>query len=215
MTKRIDLRKTAFTAASFILFFGLWWLVWRLAPVPPYLLPSPQAVFDTLFGALTFSIPRHEPLVRRLGQSATTTSWFCLRGHGRRASWHRVRLYPGTFARDGSAPSVIYPIPTFAWISACPYLVRPGRSGDHFHGCHLCVLADLHAGLSGHAPNQYALSLGSQRARCQRTFNRKTGPVSGSLPFLLNGLRLGYGEAWRLLVAAEIILATAGLGHLI
>jgi ABC-type nitrate/sulfonate/bicarbonate transport system permease component len=37
----------------------------------------------------------------------------------------------------------------------------------------------------------------------------------GSLPFLLNGLRLGYGEAWRLLVAAEIILATAGLGHLI
>jgi ABC-type nitrate/sulfonate/bicarbonate transport system permease component len=35
------------------------------------------------------------------------------------------------------------------------------------------------------------------------------------LSFLLNGLRLGYGEAWRLLVAAEIILATAGLGHFI
>lgn len=39
--------------------------------------------------------------------------------------------------------------------------------------------------------------------------------LPGSLPYLLNGLRLGYGEAWRLLVAAEIILATAGLGHLI
>jgi ABC-type nitrate/sulfonate/bicarbonate transport system permease component len=39
--------------------------------------------------------------------------------------------------------------------------------------------------------------------------------LPGSLPYVLNGLRLGYGESWRLLVAAEIILATVGLGHLI
>ena len=50
-------RKAAATVASFAIFFGIWWSVWRFSPVPPYLLPSPQEVFTTLYKALTLALP--------------------------------------------------------------------------------------------------------------------------------------------------------------
>jgi sulfonate transport system permease protein len=37
--------------------------------------------------------------------------------------------------------------------------------------------------------------------------------VRAALPYLLNGLNIGFGQAWRVLAAAELIGATSGLGY--
>ncbi|GAC1413593.1 MAG: ABC transporter permease [Candidatus Velthaea sp.] len=37
--------------------------------------------------------------------------------------------------------------------------------------------------------------------------------LRAALPYLLNGLNIGFGQAWRVLAAAELIGATAGLGY--
>ncbi|MBC5810897.1 MAG: ABC transporter permease [Candidatus Eremiobacteraeota bacterium] len=37
--------------------------------------------------------------------------------------------------------------------------------------------------------------------------------VRAALPYLLNGLNIGFGQAWRVLAAAELVGATSGLGY--
>jgi ABC-type nitrate/sulfonate/bicarbonate transport system permease component len=37
--------------------------------------------------------------------------------------------------------------------------------------------------------------------------------IRAALPYLLSGLNIGFGQAWRVLAAAELIGATSGLGY--
>lgn len=39
--------------------------------------------------------------------------------------------------------------------------------------------------------------------------------IPGSIPFVVTGLRLGFGSAWRLVLAAELLAAQEGLGFMI
>ena len=39
--------------------------------------------------------------------------------------------------------------------------------------------------------------------------------IPGALPYIVTGTRLGFGYAWRALVAGEMIAATSGLGYMI
>jgi ABC-type nitrate/sulfonate/bicarbonate transport system permease component len=215
MEGRAGLRKTATTISAFVLFFGIWWSVWRFSPVPPYLLPSPQQVFRTFFDALTFSTP---------GLDLWGDAWVSLQrqlfGFGC-AVLIAVPLgitcgyVQGPFLGIDRLLRVIYPIPTFAWIPMVLIWFGPGGQAITFMvvmSAFWPIYMQAYQG-TRQISTRYlwvANALGATNFAIARSIL-----FPGSLPFLLNGLRLGYGEAWRLLVAAEIILATAGLGHLI
>jgi ABC-type nitrate/sulfonate/bicarbonate transport system permease component len=215
MILRIKLRKAEFTTASFVLFFGAWWAVARFSPIAPYLLPPPQAVFVTFVRALTSSLPGvdlwNEAWVSLQRQFIGFFSAVALGVPLGIACGYLQSLFLGVdrFIR------VIYPIPTFAWIPLVLIWFGPGGQAITFMvtmAAFWPIYMQTYQG-TRRISSRYlwvASALGATRISVARSIL-----LPGSLPYLLNGLRLGYGEAWRLLVAAEMILATTGLGHLI
>jgi len=215
MTSSTTIRKAAATAASFALFFGIWWGLWRFSPVPPYLLPSPQAVFTTLFKSLALMMPQVH-----IWSDAWVSLQRQLLGFGCAVV---VGIPLGIACGYLQGPllgmdrllRVVYPIPTFAWIPLVLIWFGPGGQAITFMVAIAAFWPIYMQAYQGtrQISTRYlwvASALGATRMAVARSIL-----FPGSLPFLINGLRLGYGEAWRLLVAAEIILATAGLGHLI
>lgn len=201
--------------ASFGLFFGAWWLLASYTSIPAYLLPPPDHVFTTLFDLLTGRAPGSNiwsdiaaSLQRQLlGFGAAVLIGVPLGiACGYLTGWMRGVDH---------ALRVIYPIPTFAWIPLVLIWFGPGGEAITFMVCMSAfwpIYMQAYAG-TRQLSNRYlwvAKALGATP-----TAIAKSILLPGSLPFLLNGLRLGYGEAWRLLVAAEILLATTGLGHMI
>jgi ABC-type nitrate/sulfonate/bicarbonate transport system permease component len=214
MTAVGTLRKGAASAASFALFFGAWWAVSRFSAIPPYLLPSPLTVFTTLFEA-TFARPAVP-----IWTDAFTSLQRQLLGFGC-AVLFGVPLgiacgyIQGPLLGVDRLLRVVYPIPTFAWIPLVLIWFGPGGQAITFMvaiSAFWPIYMQVYQG-TRQIRGRYlwvADALGATRGVIARSIL-----LPGSLPFLLNGLRLGYGEAWRLLVAAEILLATAGLGHMI
>lgn len=207
--------KAAASLASFVLFVGIWWLVARFSSIPPYLLPSPQTVFATFFDALTLSAP---------GMHLWADAWISLQRQIVGFGCAVVLGVPlgiacgyvqGHLLGVDRLLRIVYPIPTFAWIPLVLIWFGPGGQAITFMvaiSAFWPIYMQAYQG-TRQISTRYlwvASALGASRTSIARSIL-----FPGSLPFLLNGLRLGYGEAWRLLVAAEIILATAGLGHLI
>lgn len=107
------------------------------------------------------------------------------------------------------------PIPPVAWIPLAILWFGLGDAPAYF----LTFIAALFpivigaaSGVRQIAPEhfQVAQSLGASRAMI---FKRVIWP--GALPGILNGCRIGFGVAWMAVVAAEMIAARTGLGHLI
>lgn len=209
------LRKAEFTLASFALFFGAWWAISRFSPIAPYLLPSPQAVFNTLVGALRLSIPGVNlwadaavSLQRQIVGFAVAVLLGVPLGIA-------CGYLQGPLLGLDRLLRVIYPIPTFAWIPLVLIWFGPGGQAITFMvaiSAFWPIYMQTYQGTRQISTHYIwvASALGATRMSVARSIL-----LPGSVPYVLNGLRLGYGEAWRLLVAAEIILATAGLGHLI
>lgn len=215
MSGTAKLRKAAATSASFVLFFGMWWALSRFSGIPPYLLPPPQTVFATLFDALTFAIPSvHLWSDAFISLQRQLVGFVCavLVGVPLGIACGYIQ---GPFLGVDRLLRVVYPIPTFAWIPLVLIWFGPGGQSITFMvaiSAFWPIYMQAYQG-TRQISSRYlwvANALGANRTAIARSVL-----FPGSLPFLLNGLRLGYGEAWRLLVAAEIILATAGLGHLI
>lgn len=212
---RAKAQSLTFTGISFALFFGIWWAVSQYSAVPPYLLPSPQAVARTLFGGLTLSIS---------GLHLWTDVWVSLQRQIVGFASAIVIAVPLAIACgyiQGPMLGVdrwlrlVYPIPTFAWIPLVLIWFGPGGQAITFMvamSAFWPIYMQTYEGTRQLSARYVwvADALGATRSSIAQSIL-----LPGSLPYLLNGLRLGYGEAWRLLVAAEIILATAGLGHLI
>ena len=110
---------------------------------------------------------------------------------------------------------LIYPIPSIAWVPLVLIWFGPGSSAITF----MVFLAAFWPIYMQAYEGTRQLGTKYLRAALSLGASRRTIFVSiilpGGLPYLLNGLRLGYGESWRLLVAAEMLLATTGMGHLI
>ena len=108
---------------------------------------------------------------------------------------------------------IAYPIPTIAWIPLVLIWFGPGTSAITF----MVFIAAFWPTYMQAFEGTRQLSTRYLRVARSLGASRKAIIVAilvpGGLPYLLNGLRLGYGEAWRLLVAAEMLLATTGLGQ--
>lgn len=201
--------------ASFVLFFGMWWAISRFSGIPPYLLPAPQDVFLTLVKSLTLATPTGNiwwDIFTSLQRQLLGFAGSVLLGVPLGIA---CGYFQGPLLGVDRALRVVYPIPTFAWIPLVLIWFGPGGQAITFMVCISAfwpIYMQAYAG-TRQLSTRYlwvANALGATPRAVARSIL-----LPGSLPFLLNGLRLGYGEAWRLLVAAEILLATAGLGHLI
>jgi ABC-type nitrate/sulfonate/bicarbonate transport system permease component len=215
MPVKVNALKLTATVTSFALFFGVWWGVSRFSGIAPYLLPSPEQVLTTLIGALDGGIPStHLWLDIWVSLQRQLVGFGC-------AVLFGVPLgiacgyIQGPLLGVDRLLRVVYPIPTFAWIPLVLIWFGPGGQAITFMvaiSAFWPIYMQAYQG-TRQISSKYlwvAHALGANRTAIARSVL-----FPGSLPFLLNGLRLGYGEAWRLLVAAEIILATAGLGHFI
>ena len=215
MAVKVNALKLTATVTSFALFFGVWWGVSRFSGSAPYLLPSPEQVLTTLIGALDGGIPStHLWLDILVSLQRQLIGFGC-------AVLFGVPLgiacgyIQGPLLGVDRLLRVVYPIPTFAWIPLVLIWFGPGGQAITFMvaiSAFWPIYMQAYQG-TRQISSKYlwvAHALGANRTAIARSVL-----FPGSLPFLLNGLRLGYGEAWRLLVAAEIILATAGLGHFI
>jgi ABC-type nitrate/sulfonate/bicarbonate transport system permease component len=210
-----SLTNAAKTIASFGLFFGTWWLLSRYSSIPSYLLPPPDHVFMTLVDLLIGRAPGSNiwvDIAASLQRQLVGFGGAVLIG----APLGIACGYLGAWMTGvDRALRVIYPIPTFAWIPLVLIWFGPGGQAITFMVCMSAfwpIYMQAYAG-TRQLSSRYlwvANALGATQMSIARSIL-----LPGILPFLLNGLRLGYGEAWRLLVAAEILLATAGLGHMI
>jgi ABC-type nitrate/sulfonate/bicarbonate transport system permease component len=209
-------RRHLLTLASFAWFFGGWWALTEFSGIPHYLLPPPQQVFTTLFHLLTDFNPSTRSLwvdiFDSLGRQLTGFVGSVVLGVP-------LGIMSGYFGRwflgFDRIVRVAYPIPTIAWVPLVLIWFGPGSSAITF----LVFLSAFYPIYMQAFEGTRQLSTKYLRVAHSLGASRKSIMLSiiapGGLPFLLNGLRLGYGESWRLLVAAEILLATTGLGQLI
>ena len=215
MLVNASLRKAAITLASFALFFGFWWGISQFAGIPPYLLPPPQAAAKALIDALFFHIPSvhlWSDVFISLQRQMVGFGCAVLVGVPLGIACGYIQ---GPLLGVNRLLRVIYPVPTFSWIPLVLIWFGPGGQAITFMvaiSAFWPIYMQAYQG-TRQISTRYLWVASALDADAQTIARSVLLP--GSLPFLLNGLRLGYGEAWRLLVAAEILLATAGLGHLI
>lgn len=107
------------------------------------------------------------------------------------------------------------PIPPVAWIPLAILWFGLGDAPAYFLtfiAAFFPIVMGAASGVKQIAPEhfQVAASLGASR---KMLFKRVILP--GALPQILNGCRIGFGISWMAVVAAEMIAAQNGLGHLI
>jgi taurine transport system permease protein len=112
--------------------------------------------------------------------------------------------------------SAVLPIPTLAWT---PVLLLIFGIDDKttitvvFLAASLQIIYNMAAGLDALSDKAFwvAQSMGASRLKCVWVV-----AIPGSFPFLITGIKLGIGFAWRSLVAAEMLAASSfGLGFMI
>jgi ABC-type nitrate/sulfonate/bicarbonate transport system permease component len=195
---------------------GLWELAALLKLAPPYLLPTPGTVLETWMNLARGDAVGMAPLLSDV--------WISLQRQLVGFGLAIVIAVPtgfflGAFPKASesllSPFRFLYPVPTIAWVPLALIWFGPGWRSilfitflsafwPAFFNTYEGVrnLSRLHvrvARVLGATPSVYFLKVA----------------IPGSLPFALTGLRLSYGASWRMLVAAEILLATAGLGYVI
>ena len=120
----------------------------------------------------------------------------------------REHLYP--------VVSILQPIPSVTWIPVAIMLFGIGNLSTVliiFMAAIWPTVVNTVAGAES-VPDNYKRMAGMFRLRRSGVFARIVVPHS--VPYILNGLRISVANAWRALVAAEMIAATGtGLGYVI
>ena len=121
------------------------------------------------------------------------------------------------FARRLLMPFIrfIYPIPGIAWVPFAILWFGAGQSATVFAIFITAIfpmLVNTMVGVSS-LENQYVRVM--QVFGTPRWMAYRRVIIPGAFPFILAGIRLGYGVGWRVIVGAEMLSAIAGLGYLI
>jgi ABC-type nitrate/sulfonate/bicarbonate transport system permease component len=112
--------------------------------------------------------------------------------------------------------SALLPVPTLAWT---PILLLIFGIDDRTTIAVVCIAASFQiiynvaAGLDQLSDKVFwvAQSMGATRMQCMWRV-----AIPGTMPFLITGIKLGIGFAWRSLIAAEMLAASSyGLGFMI
>lgn len=110
---------------------------------------------------------------------------------------------------------IIYPIPGVAWVPLAILWFGLGFKSIIFAifiTSVFPIVVNTAVGVAG-IDEQYMRVVRVFGTKPLRAFRRVIIPAA--MPFILTGLRLGYGTGWRVIISAEILAATDGLGFMI
>jgi len=204
----------AYAVGSIAGFVALWHLLAVHVLANPFILPPPGAVLDGLIritgGYLGSSLLTH------LGSSLSVV----LMGYaiavavgvplGIAMAWHRPT---NTFV--GPLLMVLRPIPPPAWIPLAILWFGIGMPGKVFviaiSAFVPCVLNSFLA-ISEQPRDLIAAARTMGASRRRQLFEVA---IPAGLPTILAAMRIALGNAWATVVAAELVVATSGLGFLI
>jgi ABC-type nitrate/sulfonate/bicarbonate transport system permease component len=189
----------------------LWEAVSRLGLVTPILLPAPSSVVDTfwylvstgrLWGHISQSVMR--VLVGFVAAIVMAVPLGLFMG---RSSWVESGFY--------ASFEILRPIPPIAWTPLAIIwfgLGTPPAVFLIFLGAYFPILLNTVSGVKGIDKRliHFAKTLGAS----ERVVMLEIIPVA-ALPSIMTGMRVGLGVGWMVVVAAEMIAASSGLGYMI
>jgi len=203
-------------ALTLVAALSLWEIAAVLKLAPPFLLPTPLTVLETWISLAKGEAIGMAPLLSDI--------WISLQRQLIGFGLAILIAVPAGFFM-GAFPKAtesllspfrfLYPVPTIAWVPLTLLWFGPGWRSILF----ITFLSAFWPAFF----NTYegVRNLSRLHVRVARIFGATPlvyffkVAIPGSLPFTLTGLRLSYGASWRMLVAAEILLATSGLGYVI
>lgn len=207
-------RSVLLGGSTIALLLTAWWAACALELVSPFILPSPRSVVEAAIrvngGYLGSTLISH----LQASVSVVLVGFFAAAIVGVPLGVAMAWLRPLDVA-FGPVLSVLRPIPPPAWIPLSILWFGIGLSGKTFVVFIAAItpcLINSYVGVK-QVPRELisaARTLGaSQREQLLRV------AVPSGLPFIVSGLRIGLSTAWASLVAAELVVATAGFGFLI
>lgn len=194
--------------------FAAWWIAAAKGLVSPYLLPPPGQVLqaaarlnDGYLGSSLFSHLKASLSVVLGGYLAAAAVGIPL---GILMAWSRT-----AGALFGPLVGLLRPIPPPAWIPLAILWFGIGLGGKVFVVFVAAItpcLLNAYAGMKDVPPHllDAARMLGANR----RALLFRVA-IPSALPMIVSGLRIGLGSAWGAVVAAELVVATAGFGFVI
>lgn len=204
--------KPAFRQLVFYsLLLAIWIVVARLRIWPPYMVPSPQGVFDSLragFSDHSFWIAILISMKRiALGYAISVAIGIVL-GLLLASSDFLEQTLGGLMVSLQSLPSICWLPMAVLWFGlsekAILFVVVMGSV--------LSVTISMEAGRK-QMPKIYSLAGRNLGASGLKLFFFVLFPAS--LPYLVSGLKQGWAFAWRSLIAGEMIFVSLGLGQLL
>ena len=189
----------------------LWILVTRLHLWPPYLVPTPRGVFESLragFADHSFWIAMAVSMRRiAIGYAISVAIGIAL-GLALASSQFLEQTLGGLLVSLQSLPSICWLPMAVLWFGlserAILFVVIMGSV--------LSVTISMETGRK-QMPKIYSLAGRNLGAHGLRLFLFVLFPAS--LPYLLTGLKQGWAFAWRSLIAGEMIFVSLGLGQLL
>ena len=205
----------ALSAAGFIAFFAIWWVVAASGLVSPQFLPTPLAVVEQ-FAGLTqspfvgYTLQQH--LASSFGRFALGFGLAVAIGIplGLLMGWYRGLDDVITPLFD--ALRFVAPI---AWVPFAALWFGTGIGGPVliiFSGAFPPCLINAYRGAKYVEPRliEAAQTLGASHARMILEVL-----LPASVPSIVAGLRISAGLGWQSLVGAELIVASSGIGYLL
>ena len=192
-----------------------WWTTAELQLVAPLFLPHPFSVLDKFFVVASEDVSGSDLLGHTVASLSRILAAFvlaCITGIPIGLAMGVNRLVCGVL----DPPIEFYrPIPPLAYLPLIIIWFGIGE-GAKVVLIYLAVFAPIamnaRAGVRSVSADRIhaAYSLGASRAQ---VFWQVI--LRGALPEILTGMRIGIGFGWTTLVAAEMVAATVGLGHMV
>jgi ABC-type nitrate/sulfonate/bicarbonate transport system permease component len=191
-----------------------WWTSSQLGLVSPFILPSPVAVIDAMqrlsAGYLGSTLAAH----LQASLSVVLTGYLAAVSIGVTLGVAMAWLKP-LDAIFGPLISLLRPIPPPAWIPLSILWLGiglPAKAFVVFVSAVTPCLINAYVAIKQLPPELHnaARTLGASR----RDLVLRVAVPSG-LPMIVNGMRIALSTAWATIVAAELVVATAGFGFVI
>jgi len=203
---------------SFVTIIGIivvWWLIAEFKVVPPLFLPHPVSVIEKFILVSTQEISGGNLLQHTVASLTRVLSAFafaCLLGIPIGLAMGANKIARGVL----DPPIEFYrPIPPLAYL---PLIIIWFGIGEFakiiliFLAIFAPITMNARAGVASVSPDRInaGYSLGGTRLQ---VFWHIIFP--GALPEIFTGMRIGIGFGWTTLVAAEMVAAASGLGHMV
>ncbi len=208
------LERLIYTVASVGSVFALWWVVAKLNWVSPYVLPPPWQVMDALVqisqGYMGTSL-----IVHFNASMSVVLSGFLLAILVGVPLGMMMAFIPAVDRLFGPLIMILRPVPPPAWIPLAILWFGIGLPGKVFVVFVAAIVPCLLNAYLGVRETPAKLIDVSRMLGASRWTVFKEVVVPSALPVVLTGIRIALGNAWATLVAAELVVSTAGFGFLL